>query len=244
MYPSPYRPPFNSAHGRANIVKILLIVGAIATGLSLLAEALSLGISPFTEGQELGDNPSGVAITLIIFLFALLELMIYLTTVVFFLVWLYRASNNVQAIDPSRGLNYSPGLAVGSFFIPFANLVIPYRAVKEVWQRSGPPEDALLSEPSAPAVFPIWWFFWLLASFAGNISIRMSFTENADATTATMISIVASALSIVAAVFAYLVVSAIDKRQEETSQRINLGQFSGPPPPPTNLQMSERSYFP
>ncbi len=54
-----------------------------------------------------------------------------------------------------------------------------------------------------------------------------------------MISIVASALSVLAAVFAYLVVDAIDKRQEETSGKLGLGKFSGPPPPPTNLSMSD-----
>jgi len=232
MYPSPYPTPFTSAHFRATIVKILLIVGAVATALSLLAEALSLAFAPFTDNQELRDNPSGAAITLIVFFFALLELIIYVTTVIFFLIWLYRASKNASAFDPSRGLNHSPGLAVGSFFIPFANLVVPYRAVKEIWQRSGPPDEALLSEPDPPAWFPAWWLFWLLASFAGNISIRVSFSDNVPANTATMISIVASALSIVAAFFAYLVVNAIDKRQEATIRTLDLGKFPGPPPPP------------
>lgn len=237
MNPSPYPAPFTSAHLRARIVKILLIVGAVATGISLLAEALSLAFPPLTDDQEFGDNPIGAAIMLIIFLLALVELIIYLTTVVFFLMWLYRAYDNLRAFDRWRRLNYSPGWAVGSFFIPFVNLVVPYRAVKEVWQKSGPPDEALLSEPGPPAWFPIWWLFWLLAAFAGNISMRASFNENVPESTATMISIVASALSIVAAVFAYLVVDAIDKRQEETSGKLELGKFSGPPPPPANLPL-------
>jgi Domain of unknown function (DUF4328) len=239
MNPSPYPAPFSSAHVRANIVKILLIVGAVATGLSLVAESLSLVFPPLTDDQELSDNPMGLAIGLIIFLVAIVELVIYLATVVFFCVWLYRVSDNLRAFSPARGPNYSPAMAVGSFFIPFANLVIPYRAVKEVWQKSGPPGEALLSEPGPAASFPIWWTFWLLSSFAGNISLRMSFDEKIPESTATIVSIVASALSIVAAVFAYLVVTAIDKRQEETSRILNLGNFSGPLPPPPNLSMSE-----
>jgi hypothetical protein len=239
MYPSPYPAPFTSAHVRARIVKILLVIGAVITSMSLLAEALSLTVPPLTDNQELGDNPLGAAIMLIVFLLAVLELVIYFTTVVFFLMWLYRAHNNLRAFGFSNRLNYSAGLAVGSFFIPFANLVIPYRAIKEVWQKSGPPEEALLSEPNPPAWFPVWWTFWLLSSFAGNISFRASFDEKVPESTATMISIVASALSIVAAVFAYLVVDAIDKRQEETSGRVNLGNFSGPPPPPPNFGMSD-----
>ena len=239
MNPSPYHAPFTSAHGRASIVKILLIVGAFVTGLSLLAEALSLAFPPLTDDQELGDNPIGAAIMFTIFLLALLEIIIYLTTVVFFGLWLYRAYENLRAFDPSRRLNYSSGWAVGSFFVPFVNLVVPYRAVKEVWQKSGPPDEAFLSEPSPPTWFSIWWLFWLLASFAGNISMRASFNENVSESTATMISIVASALFIVASVFAYLVVDAIDERQEETSVKVKLGKFSGPPPPSANLLMSD-----
>jgi len=238
MNPSPYRPPFTSANVRARIVKILLIAGAVVSCLELFAEALSLAFPPLTDNQEFSDNPIGAAILLLIFLLALLDFFIYLTTVVFFLMWLHRAYDNLRAFDPSRPLNHSARWAVGSFFVPFVNLVVPYRAVKEVWQKSGAPDESFLSEVSPPARFPVWWCFWLLAGFAGNISLRGSFSESVPESVATMISMVASALSIVAAVFAYLVVDAIDKRQEETSGRLKLGKFSGPPPPPPNLSMS------
>ncbi|HEV8426544.1 MAG TPA: DUF4328 domain-containing protein [Pyrinomonadaceae bacterium] len=89
-------------------MKILLIVGAVAAGISLLAEALSLVFPPLTEDQELGDNPIGVAVSLIIFLLAILELIIYITTVVFFLMWLYRAHDNLRAFNPWVALNIHP----------------------------------------------------------------------------------------------------------------------------------------
>ncbi len=237
MNPSPYPAPFTSAHSRARVVKILLVVGAIVTGMSLLAESLSLVFPPLTDDQEFGDNPMGITLVLIAFLIALLELIIYVATVVVFLIWLYRAYGNLRAFNPSRRLDHSPGWAVGSFFIPIVNLFIPYRAVREVWQKSEPP-DALLYEPDPPAWFPIWWVFWLLSSFAGNISLRVSFNENVSEETAKMISIVASALSIIAAVFAYVVVDLIDKKQEEV-EKLRFGRFTGPPPPPVNLSMPE-----
>lgn len=235
MNPSPYPAPFNSAHVRARIVKILLIVGAIVTLLSLLSETLSLAFPPLSEEQALEDNPMGFFVLLLTFLLAVLELLIYLTTVVFFCVWLYRAADNLKSFNQWSRPSYSPGFAVGSFFIPFANLVIPYRAVKEVWEKSLTPDEAMLSAPGAPAVFPVWWAFWLVSSFAGNISMRLSFNENVPHSTATIVSIIASALHIIAAVFAYQVVDAIDKRQEDASGKLNLGRFSGPPPPPADL---------
>lgn len=235
MNPSPNHAPFASAHGRALAVKILLIVGAIVTGISIVVEALS-SVFPVADDQELSDNPMGAVITLLMFLVGLVEIITYLTTVVVFLMWLYRAHGNMRAFNPWYRPEYSRGWALGSFFIPFANLIIPYRAVREVWQRSGPPDAAVLS---APGYFSVWWLFWLLAGFASNISFRMTFDENVPETTASIVSIVASVLSIISSVFAYLVVDAIDKRQEDTSGRLRLGEFSGPPPPPAYLSMPD-----
>jgi hypothetical protein len=215
-------------------VKILLIASAVAAGVLLLAEAISLAFEPLTDDQELGDNLMGAGMALLVFLLAILDILIYWTTAVFFCIWLYRAYGNLRAFNPWSRPDYSPGWAVGSFFIPFVNLVVPYRAVREVWQKSQPP-DPLLPPSDTPASFPLWWMFWLLALFAARISMRASFRDDVPESTATMISIVAGALSIVAAVFAYVVVDAIDKRQEETSGKVKLGAFSGPPPPPANL---------
>ena len=235
--PAPYHQvPFTSAHSRARIVKILLIVGAIAAGMSLVAETISLAVPPFTEDQELGDNPAALLVSLLIFLLGLLEFFIYITTVVFFLMWLYRAANNLRAFNPGGRTEYTPGFAVGSFFIPFANLAVPYWAVKEVWKKSSPPAEAHLS--GTPGIFPAWWTFWLLSAFANNISFRVAFNENIPPSTAAIISIVAGVLNIAASFFAYEVVDAIDKKQEETRTKVNLGQLPGPPPPP-NLSMPD-----
>jgi Domain of unknown function (DUF4328) len=239
MTPSPNAAPFTSAHVRARIVKILLIVGAGAAVFSLLAESFSLVFPPLADDQELGENVMGAVVAILILLLAILEFLIYVATAVFFLMWLYRAHNNLRAFNPWNRPDYSAGWAVGSFFIPFVNLVVPFRAVKEVWQKSWTADETVLSVPSAPASFSIWWTFWLLSCFAGNISMRLSFNENVPESTATIVSIIASALSIVAAAFAYLVVDAIDKRQEEASAKINLAKFSGPPPPPTFSPLSD-----
>jgi hypothetical protein len=234
MTPSPYPAPFTSAHLRANIVKILLIVGAIATGISLITQVLSFPFPPIQEGQELEENMAGFAVALVLLLVGVLDFLIYLTTVVFFCVWLYRAHDNLRAFNNWPRLEYSSGLAVGSFFIPFANLVIPYRAVREVWQKSEVPEETMLGLSDPPASFPIWWMFWLLASFAEKIAIRLSYDRFSEST-ATIVSIGASGLFILAAVFAFLVVDAIDRKQEETAEKLQLGRFARPQPPPSNL---------
>jgi hypothetical protein len=47
---------------------------------------------------------------------------------------------------------------------------------------------------------------------------------------------------ILASVFAYVVVDEIDKKQEDTSGKLGLGKFSGPPPPPPDLSVSQPVY--
>ena len=117
-------------------MKILLIVGVAATAISLLAAVLSLAFPPPGEDQELGDDLIGTVVTLAVFLFAVLDFIVYLSTIVFFHLWLYRAHKNLRAFDPWCRTNYSAGISVGSFFIPFVNLALPYIAIKEVWQKS------------------------------------------------------------------------------------------------------------
>ncbi|QYO65100.1 DUF4328 domain-containing protein [Leptolyngbya sp. 7M] len=48
-----------------------------------------------------------------------------IATIVLFLVWLYRAHKNLFSLKPTH-LDFSPGWAVGWWFIPFLNLVRPY----------------------------------------------------------------------------------------------------------------------
>lgn len=54
---------------------------------------------------------------------------------VVFCIWIYRAFKNLA--DLRRfGLKTSPGLAVGSYFIPFLNFYMPYKSMRELWNAS------------------------------------------------------------------------------------------------------------
>lgn len=234
MNPSPSSTPFASAHFRSRLVRILLIIGIVVDGLALVSQALAIRFPTPTEGQEIGDAPVGFAVALFILTIALVSVLVYFSAVIAFCMWLHRAYKNLSAFGASR-LGHSAGWAVGSFFVPFVNLVVPYRAIKELWQKSIPPEQSRLAEPSPPAWFPVWWTFWLLCSWAGNISFRLSFNEGVSESVAAGASIAADILAIVAALFALVVVGDIDERQEETANTLGLKTFGGPLPPPPRL---------
>lgn len=189
-------------------------------------------------GELFGDGESEDPLTLMLALFALglalLQIVVYIATAVFFLMWLYRSHENLTAFGVQKtSLQHSSGWAVGSFFIPFANLVIPYRAIKELWRKSVPNTGSMFMELSPPGFFPLWWAFWLLSNFADRIYFRMSWQENASSDTTAAVGVLAGVLSIAAALLALMVVREIQRQQIESSRLLaNTSSLTHPPAPP------------
>ena len=76
--------------------------------------------------------------------------------------WIYRAHKNLFEAGYD-GLEFTPGWSIGWFFVPFANLYMPYKAMREAWHVSLG-EGSGLSGPSPPLLV-LWWSSYL----AGNI---------------------------------------------------------------------------
>ena len=57
-------------------------------------------------------------------------------------VWQHRAHANLRAFARS-GLRFTPGWAVGWWFVPIASLWKPFEAVRELWKASDPDSDAV-----------------------------------------------------------------------------------------------------
>lgn len=225
--------PYASAHGRARFTKWLLIAGALIAVISILVTAMEFVFPAINSEEELSENPLAAVVVLLQMGVALLQLAIVIATIVCFLMWLYRAHNNLPAFGHSpNSLAYSSGWAIGSFFVPFANLVVPYRAIKEVWQKSEP-ITASFASTSPPATFPLWWFFWLVSNVADNMYFRMSSSENISGETLAIMGIASDALGIIAAICAIVVISEIDQRQEHASKSMALTHAAQPPLPPT-----------
>ena len=222
-----YSQPYHSARRRAQVTVVLLIVGAAVSLLTIPVYILELYVSPFSSSQEIGDNPGGFIAIMLRVVLALATAGVYVATVIAFLMWLYRASNNIAAFG--QRTEHSSGWAVGSFFVPIMNLFVPYQAAKDIWSKSEPAEEGSFSYASPPGFFAGWWAFWIVSNIANNLYFRMSTLEAGPEATA-IVGIISEVLSIAAAGFAIMVIRAIDQRQEERSR--NLPQHSGPIPPP------------
>lgn len=227
---APYQhKPYVSAHNRARLITVLLIVGAVISLVTIPSHVLDLYVQPFAEDQEISDNPSGFLALALTGVLGLTAIAVYIATVVVFLMWLYRVSNNVAAFGATT--QHSSGWAIGSFFVPIMNLFVPYQAVREIWKKSEPnATDAFSYGVSPPGFFPAWWGFWIASNISSNAYFRMTLAE-APVEASAMVGILSEVLSIAAAVFAIQVIKEIDRRQEERAR--NLQQvFPTPPPPP------------
>jgi hypothetical protein len=154
------------------------------------------------------------------------QLVFWVVTAILFLVWIYRAHRNLPALGAS-GLKYSPGWAVGGWFIPFLGLWRPYQVTAEIWKASDPdrndPEGNAWQRAPVSPLLGFWWAFFLASGVIGWFVFRLAFRDPEDLHELRLRSLsflAADLIGIAAAILAIIVVWDITSRQEEKSRRL------------------------
>ena len=113
-------------------------------------------------------------------------------------MWIYRAAANAQAVIPDDN-RITPGWSVGWFFIPFANLVMPYRSIKQTWNGLRGIGDL---SADIPGWILLWWLAWLLGNAISTASSRISMDAASidDFRFVSTLDIVSSVVAIIAAI--------------------------------------------
>jgi hypothetical protein len=101
---------------------------------------------------------------------ALLYVLVALGSALLIALWIWRAHANLRTLGLD-GLNFSPSWAVLSFLVPLLNLVVPFQAMRELYNRSIG-EDALFAAQSAPDVTS-WWACYLTGGFIPAVLLAM-----------------------------------------------------------------------
>jgi len=190
----------------------------------------------FTNATAVLSSPTseviaGEALTLLI---RLSLIGVALLTAVAFLFWIYRAHKNLKALG-ATDLKFSPGWAIGGFFVPILNIVRPYQVVTEIWKASaaGARRSATLNwtYEQTPLFISLWWGSWLISRFMDSLSVFVVFGagERDQLLVASRYRLVYDVISIAAAALAMTVVLAINARQER-SNRSNSSRGSAPEP--------------
>ena len=145
-------------------------------------------------------------------------------------MWQHRSNANLRALG-AADLKFSPGWAVGWWFIPFANVVQPFRAMLELWKASDPEAGAVdwKGKPST-VLLPIWWAAWLLRVYvfpslafnaAGGFATPDSHPSVADLIVRDRYILGGDAATILAAVLAIMLVRRITGRLEVKGERVS-----------------------
>jgi hypothetical protein len=165
MAMQPTGPEVKPLHGLCATLTVLLGLSALVTtvGIFLFYHQVTL-LQGLREGikysQETGDANDAMINAI-----SMARSALYVITAIPFLMWMYRACNNLMALGLCSA-TYKPSEAVWGFFIPFLNLVRPYQVAQQIWECSVADRRSSGTVGPAPASFPIvgvWWGTLIIA---------------------------------------------------------------------------------
>lgn len=213
----------------ARLVRIPMILTLVLSG--ILAPLFAFLVVPL---EEMNKNPGaapnaglmGGALALVCA--SCLQFIAFVLTAVFYCRWIYRASSVARRISPDL-IHYAPGWAVGWYFIPLANLVMPFLVMREIWQVARRPE------PASDVPLALWWGLYIVSGFISSAG-SIAGSEWIKAYTAqAVLQCISVLFMIVSGIFCLKIVSQVTEGLD--SQAGNL-----PPAPPS--APSEPSIFP
>lgn len=152
-----------------------------------------------------------------------LNILALIVTGVAFLIWWHHSVANVRA--SGQQLSVTPGWAVGMWFVPLANLWLPFGVMKEL--------AATHLSPGRERQVSLWWAAWVIGNIVSNVATRSVRRLGSDpvtqATIAEGLLVFSYVLTIVAAVQLLALTRFVQGRQDATVSVTDtpLSQFSG-----------------
>ncbi len=221
-------PPFESAASLVKLVTVFMIIYfalQIAGLFSILAQielvsGVKQGRTITMEAARANDFRQ-----LVIGVFQMLA---YLPTALFFLMWFHRAYKNLAALG-ATDLEFSPGWAVGGFFVPVLNLVRPFQVATEIWKASDPSTmagSAWRSCRSSPIIGQ-WWGGLLASGVIAGFTIWYTLDAKRAPTIDLLINVswalfISAVASAITTLLTIRMVKAINSRQESKKMSLTL----------------------
>jgi hypothetical protein len=209
LSPAATPPPYRSAAQRARLAMIALLVVVAVEIAALVADVGRVGITNRILRADTVSDGEVTASDTFVQLTAVLEIAVMIACAALFLSWLHRVVANGPALG-GRELRYTPGWAVGWWFVPVLNLVRPFQVVAEAWVVSA-------RDPSAGLglLLPAWWGLFILGNVVSRFLVVRTGGDDVTALrNAAIIDIVASVVLVVAALLCVVMVRRLTERQE------------------------------
>lgn len=205
MYMYNLRPNKERATNAVRLLQVMIAVEAIAlisTGFEYsLLQTMANGGEYTIEQAEANDLRQMII--------GLLLVGTYIVCAVVFIQWFRRAYYNLHIVfsDLSNG----EGWAAGAWFVPIANLYMPYQIMKELYKKT----DLALRHNSEGyqstmniAIVGWWWGLWVTNNLFANVSTRLSLNAETidELISSSMLDMIGSVISIASALLAIRVI--------------------------------------
>jgi hypothetical protein len=202
---------FAPLSGLGNVV-VGLQLCSVALGAAMVGtELVYYAVDPVGFADSTGElgTPLGLALALGVGLIGLGMLAVTIFGMPVWVWWHWRAGSNLVALGIRH--EHGPGAHAGWWFVPFANLVMPYRTMSELYASSanGPDDEYQVADS-----FPLWWGAWLVSNVLTNISFRLSMRTNL-VEASLVLDCIAEPLSIVATLLYVRYVRKISAGQDQ-----------------------------
>lgn len=182
-------------HGLIALLIVVLVSGAVTT-------------------TETAMGLAGIFVML-----QILAPLVLVTCGVIWLVWQRRAHANLRDAFLEQGLRYRRGWwPILAWLIPFVNLVVPYRAIKELVTRSGRDASAASS-----VSLGAWWGFFLIAGVFQPVG-PVQTDDPAQVAGFLVVRAVGAMLYLGAAIYAKRIVAFVTRTQSAWALAIATGE--------------------
>jgi hypothetical protein len=215
---------FRPVEGRGKATIALLAGWILAAALGAVFLVLEIGM---LIGIRRGNPPSASQVDasdVRLWTISVVGFALAVALAVAWLLWQHRAQANLSALGGGKP-EFTPGWAVGAWFLPVANLVLPSRAVRELVARSA-------GQGRAQAVGSVsrWWGALLAGLGLQVVSFALWAVPNPSATmlvVSDVLAIAASAAWVWSAILAMRLIRAVDAGQDSWSGHRPAPQLAG-----------------
>lgn len=170
------RRPFRDATMLTRTVMGLLIAGSTISAAAIVVYLVQNAVlGEVVAGlRDYDDTPFPLLIAMVGT--GLLQLLVTLTSYVVIGMWLYRMCWNAHSLAGAWQMTVTPRWSVLWYFIPFANLWMPFVAMRETWKASAAPDN--VANARSHPIIPLWWALWLVTGVLSWAAMRAGLTSN------------------------------------------------------------------
>jgi hypothetical protein len=150
-------------------LKVCLIIALLLQLVLIAPSAYELWYGVLSA-DELAQNLPALGIMLGGAALGIIMIFVYFLCIIYTARITFRMMKNLDSFNVTNA-RMGPAMTVIWYFIPFANLVMPYRGFQQI--REGTFEAHPGTPPSDDAS-GLWWGTWILSNIIGTASFRMS----------------------------------------------------------------------